>query len=238
MKTLSLLKILPVVVLIALFVSNCEENEVTPFNNIVTSGDETVSSSGGWNFEKNHSTVRWETMYHGDHAFVTGRFDDFAANIEFDEADPASTDIDIWVRLSECYTSEPGRDNLGGCMNGYLGVEHNGDTLMDGSLDPAGIVSSTDTAWFKSKSTVKYGDGYLTKGDFTFRGVTDEVELFFRYYGRQEYTSFSGAVVIKSSFQGEFIFKAKSVFGVDTDNIGSPDGEVKAIAELIYNIPK
>ena len=179
--------------------------------NAAPAGNDTINSfNGTWLFDKPHGGVNWSTAYYGDNAVLTGKFTSYNIDISFTEANPESTIIKAWVQLSTALTGEPGRDHLGGCLNGYLGVAT--DTLADGTYyvsDP-----STDTAYFNSTSVAPYGDGYKATGDFTFRGVTKSIDMYFTYTGQADYSADGDGSAIKGGFSGEFDIMAKSDFGV------------------------
>lgn len=168
-----------------------------------------------WRFDKAHSNINWATAYMGENALLTGKFNSFNVSIDFDESAPENTTISAWVQLSSANTGEPGRDELGKCLNGYLGVVT--DTLSDGSYyvsDPL-----TDTAYYESVSISAFGDGYRAVGDFSFRGVTKSVNLYFSYLGQADFSAENDGSNIRGSFDGEFEFLAISDFGVSSNSI-------------------
>lgn len=177
--------------------------------------DKVNSEDGSWRFDKAHSNVNWSSAYMGDNALLTGKFNSFGVDIDFDEAVPGNIKISAWVQLSSANTGEPGRDNLGNCLNGYLGVET--DTLADGSYyvsDPA-----TDTAYYKSSTVSGFGDGYKATGDLIFKGITKQVDLYFNYLGQADYSSAGDGSNFRGSFKGEFEFNAISDYGVTSTSI-------------------
>ena len=183
-------------------------------------GEYTINTTdNSWRFDKAHSNVQWKTAYVGDQAWLTGRFNKFAANVDFDQQDLANSSINGWVVLSTGNTGEPGRDALGKCLNGYLGVAHNGDTLQDGSLDPAGIIASSDTAKFITTSIMEFGDAYKAVGTLNFRGQTSDIEMIFDYITEKDYSSAQDGSNIRASFSGEFDFLAKTDHGVTSTSI-------------------
>jgi polyisoprenoid-binding protein YceI len=169
-----------------------------------------------WTFDKAHSNINWSTAYVGENALLTGKFNSFSIDVNFDEANPTATTISASVQLSSANTGEPGRDNLGNCLNGYLGVVT--DTLNDGSY----FVSdeSTDVATYVSKTVSEYGDGYKAVGDFTFKGITKSVDLFFNYIGQADYSADGDGSNIRGGITGEFEFLALSDFLVTSTSIG------------------
>ncbi|MEX0988334.1 MAG: YceI family protein [Bacteroidales bacterium] len=177
--------------------------------------DKVNSEDGSWRFDKAHSNVNWSTAYMGDNALLTGKFNSFGIDIDFDEAVPANIKIRAWVQLSSANTGEPGRDNLGNCLNGYLGVET--DTLTDGSYYVSDL--NTDTAYYKSTTVTSFGDGYKASGDLIFKGITKEVDLYFNYLGQADYSAAGDGSNFRGSFKGEFEFNAISDYGVTSTSI-------------------
>lgn len=194
--------------------------------------DDTTRS---WTLDKSHSNIEWETDFKDlGYSLLTGRFNDFDIDITFNEKDPTKTTIDAWVVLSSNNTGESGRDkvggvdtagnNVGGCGMRYLGVHWDGnvtkDTLSDGTLDPAFIDPTTDTAKFKSTSVeFNFADNgrltttYKATGTLTFNGATSTVYLYFNHNGI-DYGS-----TVRSGFNGYFEMNAKSVHGVTSTSI-------------------
>jgi len=178
-------------------------------NDLVNTEDES------WRFDKAHSNINWATAYMGENALLTGKFNSFDVDIDFDESNPEATTISAWVQLSSANTGEPGRDNLGKCLNGYLGVVT--DTLADGSYYVSD--ANTDTAYYKSISVSVFGDGYKAEGNFTFKNITKSVDLYFNYIGQADYSAEGDGSNIRGSFRGEFDFLAISDFLVTSTSI-------------------
>lgn len=204
---------------LVLFSQCTKEDEVTPLTGQDVTGEYTVNTSNGWTVDKSHSSINWKTAYVGDQAWLTGKFTDFGFNIDFDQADLANSSMGAWVKIKSCNTGEPGRDNLGKCLNGYLGLQHNGDTLPGGALDPAGVVAPTDDAYFESTSITEYGDGYKAVGDLTFKGVTKEVVVYFDYITQKDYSAAQDGTNIRASFNATCVMLAKTDFGVTSTSI-------------------
>ena len=166
-------------------------------------GTDKVSPEEGWSFDQNHSSVRWETAYLGSSALLTGRFNDFVIELDFDEDDPENISVVGKVTLSSVNTGEPGRD--GGCLLSTFAVETN------------------DEAIFTSKSVSFDGSGgYEVLADLDFHGVTSEVIMKLSYIGSTRFDESSGlhgAPFTVAGFNGEFEFQAKSIFGIESSNI-------------------
>jgi polyisoprenoid-binding protein YceI len=166
-------------------------------------GTETVKSSEGWNFDKTHSSVLWETDYLGVSALLTGRFNAFGATINFDEDNPEVSSFSGYVVLSTVNTGEPGRD--AGCLLNTFGV------------------SVSDTARIISKS-IEFDNlgGYIARADLHFHGVVKEV-LLRLYYTEgtrfDENSGVSGAPYTVAGITGQFEFNALSDFLISSGNI-------------------
>lgn len=212
------------------FVTSCsKENKVELLANSNNSGKDvidarigcypptTYTTPGAWKVDKAHSNVMWETKYYANGAPLTGRFNIFQFNVNFDQANPANTTINSWVLLSSYNTGEPGRDAYGKCGPGYMGVKFDTITKTPVVLGPR---ASTDTAWFKSTSVEKYGNGYLVKGNFIFRGVTKAIEMPMSYTGIS--TTVNATTSKKTDrvgLAGQFAINANTVFGVNSTSI-------------------
>lgn len=199
-----------------IFTACQKDDEIESLVNEFQTGSAKLNTNDDWNFDKAHSNVRWETLYMGKAALLTGRFNNFKIDINFDEANPASGKIEASVVLNSVHSGENGRDRLDGCLQRAIGVVHNGDTLANGNLDPAGIVANTNVATFTSKSIEIHGDGYLAKGDFTFNGVSKTEELYFDYLGTE---TISGGDALLAGFYGFLTINAISEYGVNSTNI-------------------
>jgi polyisoprenoid-binding protein YceI len=184
------------------------------------------STNSTWTFDKTHSNVNWETEYYGDHAYLTGKFNNFKIDIVFDNASYETTQINAWVQLSTYNTGEPGRDGPGKCGPGYVGVKYL-DTLF--TPDPA-----TDSAFFKSTSTRIEKDMYVATGTFTFMGVTKTVDMYYTFTGITNEMS-QGKASKKAGFKGMFKFNAISDFGVTSTSIAD---EMIVTVNANYNLPQ
>lgn len=204
-----------------LFTQCVQDDVINPLTNDDVTGEYTINTDdGSWRFDKAHSSVRWASMYSGDQAMLTGRFNSFGAVVEFDQADLENSYFEGWVQVSTCNTGEPGRDRLAGCGPRYLGVKYDAnDTLPDGTPDPAGIDGSTDTAFFKTTEIVKYGDAYKAFATLTFNGATSDVEFIFNYITEVDHSANKDGSRIVASFEGEFDFSALTDHGMTTTNI-------------------
>jgi len=166
-------------------------------------GDDVVSTSDGFNFDKTHSSTRWETAYLGSSALLTGRFNSFAFTAEFDQQDLENSSINGSVVLSTVNTGEPGRD--AGCLLGTFGT------------------ADSDEATFASTSITEDGDGaYIIKGDLTFHGVTSEVTGTLKYVGTttfDENSGINGAPLKVAGLIVTFEMNAKTVFNIESGSI-------------------
>jgi polyisoprenoid-binding protein YceI len=157
--------------------------------------------------DKSHSNVGWETPYLGGLSMLTGRVNTFGiTTFNFDEANPANTNLEAWVWINSVNTSEPGRD--GGCLQTTFGTT----TTM--TTDPANV------ATIKSKSVElsTTDKGYVVKFDFTFHGVTKELTGKLMYDGKTE-TGTGATLKYVHGFSFDFQFLAKTDFGIVSTNI-------------------
>jgi polyisoprenoid-binding protein YceI len=187
-------------------INSCtHEDDTTPTIDPTTFeyGDAVVSNSAGANFDKTHSSVRWETAYLGTSALLTGRFNSFVFTAEFDQQDLEGSSITGKVTLSSVNTGEPGRD--AGCLLGTFGT------------------AVSDEATYQSTSITEDGQGaYVIKGDLTFHGVTSEVIGTLEYAGTDFFdvdSGINGAPLYVSGLVIKFEMNAISIFGLETHNI-------------------
>jgi polyisoprenoid-binding protein YceI len=178
-------------------------------------GTAVIKATDGWAYDKTHSNVMWETAYIGSGALLTGRFNMFGlTSFSFDEANPANTSFEGWVRLNTVNTGEPGRD--GGCLLGTFGTA-------------AGKVDEPENlAVIKSKAVqLSTSDkGYIVSCDLTFHGVTKQVNAKLNYNGTTAFPAgYAGANAFSlAGFSIEFQIMAKTDFGVISNNIGDKVG--------------
>lgn len=219
---------------VSLFMTSCNKDaKVDPIGNNISTGTDVIDiPSATWVLDKVHSNTGWETLYFGANSMLTGRFNNFNTVLHFDQAHPENTVIHSWVQLSTFNTGETGRDNPGKCGPNYMGVVWDVDTVPN--PDVYTVHTNTDTAWFASTSTEKYGTGYLSHGNLTFHGNTKPVDLYFSYSGITEYpSSTGGASAYKLGFAGQFDMNALSDFGVTSTSIAD-----KVTVKINYNCKK
>lgn len=203
MKKISALAFI-ILMIFGLFMMKCTHDDVEmPIEGFppVERGDDIVSFNDGYFFDKTHSSVRWQSAYLGTAALLTGRFNEFEFDLEFDEANPANIEVTGRVTLSTVNTGEPGRDQ--GCLQGTFGVEE------------------SDEAVFISKSAVfdeSDPTGYIVTGDLTFHGVTDEVIMKLTYLGT-DFLILRDVPTNVAGFEAQFEINALTVFGIESDNI-------------------
>jgi polyisoprenoid-binding protein YceI len=107
--------------------------------------------------DKVHSTMGFEVR----HLFskVPGKFDDFSGQVQFDEADPEKSSVQVKINAASIDTANEQRDK---------------DLRSPNFFDVAKYPEIT----FKSKSVKKTGDNTADiTGDLTMHGVTKEVVL-------------------------------------------------------------
>jgi polyisoprenoid-binding protein YceI len=113
--------------------------------------------AGVYVIDKVHSTMGFQVR----HLFskVPGKFDDFSGQIQFDEADPEKSAVEVKIKASSVDTANEQRDK---------------DLRSPNFFDTAKYPEIT----FKSKSVKKTGDKTADiTGDLTMHGVTKEVVL-------------------------------------------------------------
>ena len=181
-------------------------------------GDDVVMTDDGFNFDKTHSSVRWETAYLGSSALLTGRFNQFEFDANFDQQDLNNSSVSGTVVLSSVNTGEPGRDE--GCLLNTFNTD------------------VSDQASFTSTSISEDGmGGYDIEGELTFNGVTSTVFGKMEYIGTtlfDENSGVFGAPLNVAGFVIEFEFSAKSVFNIESGNIAD---RVKVIASGQFKQP-
>ena len=110
-----------------------------------------------YDFDKAHSTIGFQIR----HLFsnVTGKFDDFTGTIQFDEANPEQSSVEVNIKTTSIDTGVKMRDD---------------DLRSPNFFDAAKYPETT----FKSKS-VKANDknNFEVTGDLTMHGVTKEIVL-------------------------------------------------------------
>lgn len=156
-----------------------------------------------WKYDGTHSPVTFEFPYRGTEADFLGGFGQLGkVLINFDPANPATGTIDVEVDMLSVNTrAAGGRDpmiqngtgELGtpnsyqfspqtiisvmGCISGTFGI------TADGAL-PSLIVNDNGDRYAKFVVTAgnisKHGDGYVAKGNITWRGFTVATEMWFK----------------------------------------------------------
>jgi polyisoprenoid-binding protein YceI len=184
-------------------------NPEGPIPEPIERGDDMVSFNDNWSFDKTHSSVRWHTAYLGTAALLTGRFNDFIIEIEFDEDNPENIVVSGQVQLSSVNTGEPGRDQ--GCLRGTFGIEDPDLDTFEGTN--LAIFESTEVVFDESDPT-----GYIVTGNLTFHGVTSDLQMKLNYLGT-DLLDLRGTPTNVAGFEGQFEFNAKSVFGIESSNI-------------------
>lgn len=189
--------------------------------------------TGDWGYDYNHSTIEFSFPFDNGNAPFSGDFGVYEIDIEFDQANPASTKIKAAIDLTSIYTGQPGRDALGKCIGRTLGVELDpADTTALGDPNPSAVIGTTGMSTFTSTSCIAYGDGYLAKGDMVLNGVTKEVDLFFKYIPGFQSTNSAGVTTHFSSFEGTFDFTALDDFNIESSHILDADVNVNISIQL------
>jgi polyisoprenoid-binding protein YceI len=194
------------------FIVSCTHDDeiVSSSGSNITRGTDVIKATDGWNYDKAHGNVMWETAYIGSGAMLTGRFNYFGmTSFNFDEANPENTNFEGFVRVNTVNTSEPGRDQ--GCLQGTFGTT----TTM---LDEAANIAKIKTKTVKLSTTDK---SYIVTMDMTFHGITKEVTGKLTYSGKTSFPAgYAGANAFSlAGFTLQFQFFAKTDFGIVSNNV-------------------
>lgn len=169
-----------------------------------------------------HSKVVWDATYKGVNAPISGGFQTVPTKILFDEANPANIKFDVAVDLSTAVTFDLGREGLSHCVVTNIGVV-TANTGMDdttyrvNAAQPTGWDTIVTAVWAITDSASSWatmvavpgsvtfkGDGYEAQAQFTFRGVTTTVPVYFEYLGSNVRTGTN----LYQNFEGSFEFMA------------------------------
>ncbi len=118
-----------------------------------------------WTIDNAHSEINF-TVRHMMISNVRGRFEKFSGVVNFNEADPVKSSVEVQIDASSINTKEPNRD---------------------GHLRSADFLDAEKYPYltFKSNRVVKEDDFHgKIYGDLTIRGVTRPVVLDVEYAGR------------------------------------------------------
>jgi polyisoprenoid-binding protein YceI len=118
---------------------------------------QSASAADTYAFDTAHSSIGFQVR----HLFsnVPGKFDDFTGTIQFDEANPEQSSVEVNIKTASIDTGVKMRDD---------------DLRSPNFFDAAKYPALT----FKSKSVKKTGDNtFDVTGDLTMHGVTKEVVL-------------------------------------------------------------
>lgn len=135
---------------------------VTAFTNFQFGNDD-FSTSTPWTLDEVHSTIQFSVT----HFFtpVTGRFEEYQTDIQFDPNDLENSSIDVTIPISSVNTQNDRRDN-------HL----NSEDFFNAENWP--------NIQFKSDNIRSTGGNeYVAVGDLTIRDVTKQIELPFTLLG-------------------------------------------------------
>lgn len=206
-----------------------------------------------WTFDQTHSHIAFTFDYDSANAIFGGQFASFSLNnFKFDQANPANTVIDAVVDITSTETGSPtlidpvtgvagrGRDGINGCISKTFGVTFKAegdltseDTVITKFYTASAIIAPTGVATFKSTSVSAYGDGYVAKGNLTFKGLTKEVSLYFHYIKGFSATNKNNELIQYSSFQGFFDIKPLIDFNIVSGHVKSRP--VHVVTNLQFN---
>lgn len=116
--------------------------------------------------DRSHSEVAFQVRHLLSK--VRGRFADFAGTIQFDEAQPRNSRVDVVIQAASVDTAEPDRDK-------HL----RSADFFDVAKFPTLTFSTTSV-------TPRSGDSYDVAGDLTIHGVTKQVTLPASFLGRAQ----------------------------------------------------
>jgi hypothetical protein len=200
-----------------------------------------TADSGQFYLDQEHCNAMWETQYEGYASMLTGRFNTFNIQCNFDEANPKNIKITAWVDLSSFNTGEPGRDSWGvrknvttgafvnGCGPGYVGLQFDSTTAAY-PADVEYVVPSTDTARFVSTpgAATKSGNIYLVPGVFTFRGdVNLPVVMKMGYYPVFTQSSVTSGKTYKTDHAG--LYGQFSISQKQADGAAAPTNTADSV---------
>lgn len=157
--------------------------------------------------KKAHAFIQFKISHLG-YSWIYGRFNTFEGSFTYVEADPAMNKVEITIDTASVDTNFAERDK-------HL----RGDDFFD--------VEKFPTATFKSTSYEPKGDNKATlKGDFTFHGVTRQIEIEVREIasGKDPWGGF------RRGFEGSVRFALKD-FGIDF-KLGPASKEVELFLSI------
>jgi polyisoprenoid-binding protein YceI len=189
-------------------------------------------NTGAWTYDGTHSPIAFEFPYRGQEADFFGAFSQLSKFVvNFDAANLATSTIDVEIDVASINTRNAGgrdprttvADNPPfnpttlfteyGCIFGTFGIAA-ATTPTDAVPQ---TISDTDRyAQFKSTSIVKYGDGYIAKGNVVFHGFTVPVDLMFKQSAVWLDTSNNRKY---SGFEGKFTMAAKKDYGITSSSV-------------------
>ena len=190
-----------------------------------------------------HSKVIWDATYKGNYMGIAGGFNTSKLKLKFDEANLANINFDGSVDLSSAVTFDLGREGLSKCVISNIGVvaaqtgvdstyrvnaaQPTGwDTIQTAVWAITDSLSSWATLVAAPGSVTRYGDGYVAQAQFTFRGVTTTIPVYFTYL----YTR-GTAVKWYYCFKGSFQFLAGNA-ATDPYYCG---GNIKSMVNVTLN---
>lgn len=124
----------------------------------------TVTGTRTYQIDKAHSEVTFQVRHLVTR--VRGRFTEFEGTIQFDEADPTKSAVDVTIQAASVDTNEATRDNHLRSADFFSAEEHK-------------------TLTFTSSSITRTGsDTFDVAGNLTVRGVTKPVTLRATFLGK------------------------------------------------------
>jgi len=190
------------------------------------------ANTGAWTYDATHSPIFFEFPYRGQVGDFGGAFSQLSKYVvNFDPANLATSTIDVEVDVASINTRNAGgrdprttvADNPPfnpttlfteyGCIFGTFGITA---AAIPTDAVPQTIDDVDRYATFKSTSIVKFGDGYVAKGNLKFNGFTVPVNLQFKqapvWLDPSNNRKYSG-------FEGKFTMAAKKDYGITSSSV-------------------
>lgn len=172
--------------------------------------------AGSWSIDPAHSVLDFKVR----HLFskAGGSFDEWSGTLEFDGSDPATLQADVTIQAASINTDNENRDN-------HLR-----------SADFFDVEQFPTITFVSTKSEQRDGQWFLV-GDFTMRGVTQEVAIPFEFHGSgqdpwgSQRAGFSGELTVNRKDYGIEWNKTLDVGGMMLGDEVDIELEVEAVEQ-------
>ena len=141
------------------------------------------------------------------------------------EKDPADT-VTVYTPDGEMVTNWPNEETSPYTADLW------GDASATTYEKQSSVVGASGVALFEATEVLAYGNGYKAKGDFTFAGATESVDMYFTYLEGYDAENRSGDLTEYVSFYGTLKFNPLGQFGVSSGHLGDADVTVKVSAQF------